>query len=47
MIGYFIYKFKMSYEESFHFVKQRRPHVKPNEGFREQLRKYSMARNKK
>jgi hypothetical protein len=47
MISYFIYKFKMSYEESFHFVKQRRPHIKPNEGFREQLRKYSMARNKK
>ena len=47
MIGYFIYKFKMSFEESFHFVKQRRPHVKPNEGFREQLKKYSMERNNK
>jgi len=47
LIGFMIFKFKMSFEEAHHFVKQRRPAIKPNEGFREQLKKYSMLRNKK
>lgn len=40
IIAYLMYKHKYSYEYSFKFVKERRICIEPNEGFREQLKKY-------
>ena len=39
VIAYLMYKNKMSYEEAYDFVKNKRNVINPNSGFREQLKK--------
>lgn len=40
VIAYMMRKLKISYEEAYTYVKERRRKVKPNEGFVKQLQKY-------
>ena len=40
VIAYLMYKNKMSYEEAYDFVKNKRNVINPNSGFQEQLKKF-------
>jgi protein-tyrosine phosphatase len=40
VIGYFMYKNKISYEESYNIVKKKRNKIYPNDGFIEQLKNF-------
>ena len=40
VIAYLMYKNKMSYEEAYDFIKNKRNVINPNSGFQEQLKKF-------
>ena len=40
VIAYLISKHKMTYEEAFHLVREKRPEIDPNAGFRKKLLEY-------
>ncbi len=40
LMAYLLYKYKMSPQEAFEFILKKRDIINPNEGFRQQIKKY-------
>jgi len=45
VIGYLIWKFDVSFDEAYRFVRSKRPHINPNDGFLAQLKYYELVKN--
>lgn len=45
VIGYVMWKFDVSFDEAYKYVRSKRPHINPNDGFLAQLKYYELVKN--